>query len=454
MDLTDIEGIDEDVAARLAEAGLGTVDELQRAEDAAIEEVAGPDVLAAVRGAVGAIHLDEEGRTDYQRTLGIADDHDVDAVEVEPPGAGDNPLEAAGEKFELVLHVERTAVEGAAGGNGSGGGTNGDGNGAGDGDGDGPADVPPFQEYRIQARPSETVLNVLHRIKDTVDPTLTFSRSCGQAICGICAVRINGVPRLVCNTPVKEVAEGRDRVTITPLHNLPTIRDLVSDKGPFWDEVKKLKPWLIRDPDEPLDPDRESIMYPEDLPDVMQMANCINCAVCFSDCDARRNDEQFLGPMAAAKVYRFVADPRDAATDERLRMADDNNVWSCMFAYQCAWCPKGVEPQEAINILRKRIMARQGYDNRASHHVRAFVESAKKYGRLDERTLPMKTKGLFAFLKEDAPKALIWGMTFKVPPPIHHGVKHKREVRRLMEAIPHPDKYGQRLDILEEEGEL
>lgn len=423
MELTEIAGVDDELAEQLRDAGLDTSKEIQLASDDALDEVVGVSVREQIRDQLGQMHLDEEGRRDYETTLDIGQESDLDNVEVEIPGPDDNPLSSGGEDETVTFRVERS------------------------GEGD------PFQDYELEVPPGATVLEMLHEIKDNHDATLTFRRSCGQGICGICAVRINGIPMLVCNTRVDEVAEGEDHVTITPLHNLPQIRDLVSDKRPFWEEVERLEPWLKRDPDEPLEDDRESIMYPEDLPDVLQMADCINCAVCFSDCDARRNDEEFLGPMASAKLYRFVADPRDAATDERLEMADESNIWSCMYAYQCAWCPKDVEPQEAINTLRKRVMARRGYENRAENHVRAFVESAKRYGRLDERTLPMKTKGIVDFLKEDAPKAMIWSMTFKMPPPIHHGVKSKREVRELMESIPHPNKYGEREDVIAEEGE-
>jgi succinate dehydrogenase / fumarate reductase iron-sulfur subunit len=401
MQLTELKGVGPAEAEKLKAAGLATSRDIQLAPDDKLVGAVGPDVAKLVRKQLGALKLDETGRNDYLKTMNVKAEKDLDLVKVEMFKA--EAAHAAGASRTVHFKVWRTADNG--------------GQGAGR-----------FQEYDVQVDPGMTVLQTLHRIKETQDPTLTFRRSCGQAICGICAVRINRKPKLICHTLVEtELEHGQKELVLQPLGNLPTLRDLVSDQEPFWTAVERVKPWLIRDEAEQLSPDRESIMHPDDLPDVLQMANCINCAVCFSDCDARRGDSNFVGPMAAAKVYKFVADPRDGATEERLDMVrGDGGLWRCMFAYQCSWCPKGVDPQEAIVALRKRVVDNVGWEDAGSRHTLAFLKSVQDYGRLNEGLLPLITNGPLKSLK-DVPKALKWASKGKVPLPHFLNARHEAE---------------------------
>lgn len=403
MQLTEIQGVGPADAEKLQAAGLMTTRDIQLAGDEKLAQVLGPELAKKVRRQLGTLKLDEQGRNDYLRTMNVKSEKELDVVKVEPHKAEAAHAEARGPR-KAKFKVWRTPENG--------------------GQGEGR-----FQEYEVGVEPGMTVLQALHQIKETQDPTLTFRRSCGQAICGICAVRINRVPRLVCHTLVERVLERHDELVLQPLGNLPTIRDLVCDQDPFWAAVEKLKPWLQRDPREELSPDRESIMHPDDLPDVIQMANCINCAVCFSDCDARRGDQQFLGPMAAAKMYRFVADPRDGAREDRLQMVREAGLWRCMFAYQCAWCPKGVEPQEAIVALRKHVVDEVGWEDAGARHTLAFVKSVQDYGRLNEGLLPLITNGPLRTLK-DVPKALKWATHGKIPRP--HWLEGRHEAERFL----------------------
>jgi succinate dehydrogenase / fumarate reductase iron-sulfur subunit len=402
MQLTELKGVGPAEAERLRAAGLASSRDIQLATDAKLAEALGAELAKRVRKQLGALKLDETGRNDYLKTMNVKGEKELDIVEVEPARA--EAAHAGGRARTVTFRVWRTPDDGGAG-------------------------QGRFQEYRVPVEPGMTVLQALHRIKETQDPTLTFRRSCGQAICGICAVRINRKPKLICHTLVETELEHHDGLVLQPLGNLPTIRDLVSDQDPFWAAVEKTKPWLQRDPQERLTPERESLMHPDDLPDVIQMANCINCAVCFSDCDARRGDAGFLGPMAAAKVYRFVADPRDGARRERLREVREAGLWRCMFAYQCAWCPKGVEPQEAIVALRKQVVDEFGWEDAGSRHTLAFLKSVQDYGRLNEGLLPLITNGPLRSMK-DVPKALKWAAKGKIPRP--HFLSGRSEAERFV----------------------
>lgn len=402
MQLTELKGVGPAEAGKLQASGLATSRDIQLASDAKLAEVLGPDLAERVRKQLGTLKLDDTGRNDYLRTMNVKSEKELDLVEVEPAKA--EAAHAAAEARTVRFRVWRTPDNG------------------------GP-EAGRFQEYSVRLEGGMTILQALHRIKETQDPTLTFRRSCGQAICGICAVRVNRIPRLICHTLVDKVLEHHDELVLQPLGNLPVIRDLVSDQDPFWKAVEATKPWLQRDPAEQLAPDRESIMHPDDLPDVIQMANCINCAVCFSDCDARRGDANFLGPMAAAKVYRFVADPRDGAREERLQMVRESGLWRCMFAYQCAWCPKGVEPEEAIVALRKQVVDQVGWEDAGARHTLAFLKSVQDYGRLNEGLLPVITNGPLKSLR-DVPKALKWASKGKVPIP--HFLQGRHEAERFV----------------------
>jgi succinate dehydrogenase iron-sulfur subunit len=419
MQLTELKGVSPADAEKLKTAGLATSRDIQLASDEKLAGAVGPDVAKLVRKQLGTLKLDETGRNDYLKTMNVKAEKDLDLVKVEPYKA--EAAQAAGAARTVKFRVWRTPDNG------------------------GP-EAGHFQEYNVQVEPGLTVLQALHRIKDTQDPTLTFRRSCGQAICGICAVRINRIPKLICHTLVDSVLEHAQELVLQPLGNLPTVRDLVSDQDPFWKAVEGTKPWLIRDEREQLSPDRESIMHPDDLPDVIQMANCINCAVCFSDCDARRGDANFVGPMAAAKIYKFVADPRDGARDERLKMVEENGLWRCMFAYQCSWCPKGVEPQEAIVALRKQLVDKEGYEHPGARHTLAFLKSVTDFGRLNEGLLPLLVSGPVGALR-DTPKAVKWALHGKLPIP--HWLEARHEAERFVIQME-----GERADKRREEKDL
>jgi succinate dehydrogenase / fumarate reductase iron-sulfur subunit len=211
---------------------------------------------------------------------------------------------------------------------------------------------PAFREYAIDVGEGTTVLEALRRIQGGQDGTLAFRYACRGAVCGSCAVRINGRADLACRVQVLD--EEGERLTLEPLKNLPVLKDLVVDLEPFFGKVRAIRPWLT--PSGP-DPERERLVPPADLAESMPYTHCILCASCHSVCPAAERDGAYLGPAALAKHYRFLADVRDGADEERLTLADgEHGVWGCDMVWNCVKiCPKGVPPTKGIGKTRARI---------------------------------------------------------------------------------------------------
>ena len=160
--------------------------------------------------------------------------------------------------------------------------------------------------YRIRVIPGLTVLTVLLRIRDEIDGTLSFRSSCRSAVCGSCAMVINGKIDLACRTQV--AAFDTDTIILEPLPNFEVIRDLVVDMTPFWQMYDKVQPYLIRN--SPV-PEKEIPQSEEDRKRIDQFVNCILCACCYGACPVLAREPEYVGPAAAAKLERFVLDSRD-----------------------------------------------------------------------------------------------------------------------------------------------
>jgi succinate dehydrogenase / fumarate reductase iron-sulfur subunit len=216
---------------------------------------------------------------------------------------------------------------------------------------------PSYQQYVIDAPASATILDSLLIIRERVDGTLAFRSSCRSAICGSCAMRINGASRLACKTKVADVAPRGQEITLEPLANLPVIKDLIADMGPFYEKMRAVSPWLIVDEAKPL-PDREYLMDAARSLALSQFVACIQCAACYSACPIVALDDDYLGPAALAKAFRYCHDTRDDGKAERLAgIAQEQGLWRCHTVFSCAeQCPKGVNPTEAIQQLKKMVM--------------------------------------------------------------------------------------------------
>ena len=219
-----------------------------------------------------------------------------------------------------------------------------------------PDERPRFQTYRVKVIPGLTVLAVLMRIRDEIDGTLSFRSSCRSAVCGSCAMVINGRIDLACRT--QAASFGTNTIILEPLPNMEVIKDLVVDMTPFWRMYKKVKPYLIR---QTADPEKEIEQSEEERSRIDQFVNCILCACCYGACPVIARDPEYLGPAAMAKLERFILDSRDERPEDFLdTVNDEKGVWGCDTVLRCIEaCPKDVRPTDSIVNLRKTLVKKK-----------------------------------------------------------------------------------------------
>ena len=200
------------------------------------------------------------------------------------------------------------------------------------------------------------VLDVLNLIKER-DQSLSYRRSCREGVCGSDGVNMNGKNGLACITPVSEVATS-GKLVVRPLPGLPVIRDLVVDMGVFYKQYQRIKPYLQNATPAG---GRERLQSPEDRAKLDGLYECILCACCSTSCPSFWwNPEKFVGPSGLLQAYRFLADTRDEATEERLADLDDPfSVFRCRGIMNCvSVCPKGLNPTKAIGHIRDMLLSR------------------------------------------------------------------------------------------------
>ncbi len=201
------------------------------------------------------------------------------------------------------------------------------------------------------------VLDALIQIKDEIDSTLTFRRSCREGICGSCAMNIDGANTLACTTPIRDC---KDTIHVYPLPHLPVVKDLIVDLTHFYAQYASIQPWLQTQT--PAPSDRERLQSPEEQAKIDEPAACILCACCSTACPSYWwNSERFLGPAILLQAYRWVIDSRDEAAGERLDALEDPfRLYRCHTIMNCTVaCPKGLNPARAIAELKKMMIARR-----------------------------------------------------------------------------------------------
>ncbi len=216
--------------------------------------------------------------------------------------------------------------------------------------------APRWEDHTLAAAPGMTVLDGLWKLKETSAPGLAWRSSCRMGICGSCGMMINGMPRLACNT---QIADLGSPITIAPLVNFDTIRDLVPDLQAMFATHRELTPFLVRpDAEEQEDPTGEFQQSPAELQQFLQFSYCIKCACCMAGCPTVATDSVYAGPMPLAQAQRYNADSRDAGFSARLEvLAGERGPWSCHFAGECSRvCPKGVDPARAIQLLKREMV--------------------------------------------------------------------------------------------------
>jgi succinate dehydrogenase / fumarate reductase iron-sulfur subunit len=291
-----------------------------------------------------------------------------------------------------------------------------------------------FQDYELEVEDWFTVLDALIKVREEIDGTLSLRCACRASICGSCGMRVNGRARLVCKTKLDSVWSPGETLTVEPMGNMPVITDLVTDFKPFWDKVRQVDPYM--QPTGPV-PEAEYLAPNEDMVHLAGVMNCIMCGCCVSDCTVLEVDKNFLGPAALAKAYRFVADPRDGKTDERLRdLNEPTGIWDCTRCMQCVEvCPKDVAPMERIMVMRDLAMEAGVKGTAGSRHTDSFVNSVKRSGRLNETRLTIESIGLLNVPGQlaMAPVGLKALRKGKMPPVRDHSIPSKKAVRAIVE---------------------
>ena len=291
---------------------------------------------------------------------------------------------------------------------------------------------PYWEEFKVELDPSLAVLDGILQAKDRDDGSLSVRCSCRAAICGSCGMKINGQSGLGCKTQIGEAQElankkasavgggngsGDVPIVIEPMGNMPVIKDLITDmESTHWTKIRRVTPWLLPH-GEP--PEREYVVEPESMIDITQSMACIQCGACVSSCLSMEADPDFIGPAALAKAYRFVGDPRDAETVERLHdLANDpHGIYDCTHCFSCVdACPKGVAPMDQIMRLRRKA-GEEGVEdvNNGENHVNAFVKMIEKKGTNDEALLIQESYAPGVKGKLKPSKAAIKGLITSLP---------------------------------------
>lgn len=202
------------------------------------------------------------------------------------------------------------------------------------------------------------VLDALIKIKDEIDSTLTFRRSCREGICGSCSMNIDGTNTLACIKPIEEISGD---IKIYPLPHMEVVKDLVPDMTHFYAQYESIKPWLKSDT--PVSADKERLQSEEDRQKLNGLYECILCACCSTSCPSYWwNGDKYLGPAILLQAYRWLVDSRDDADSERIEELEDPfKLYRCHTIMNCTKaCPKGLNPAEAIAQIKKKIIQRQG----------------------------------------------------------------------------------------------
>ncbi|HCB50025.1 MAG TPA: succinate dehydrogenase iron-sulfur subunit [Chloroflexi bacterium] len=219
-------------------------------------------------------------------------------------------------------------------------------------------------EYTLDdVNPNESVLDVLHRVKWTIDGTLTLRRSCAHGVCGSDAMRINGANALACKVLVSRLAKENSesvQVQVEPILGLPVVKDLVVNMEPFFDHYRSVKPYFVND--DPLPENgRERLQTQEDRIKFDDTTKCILCAACTTSCPSFWANGRYVGPAAIINAHRFIFDSRDEAYEERLEiLGQPYGVWRCRTIFNCtSACPRDIQVTKAIADVKHALSTGQ-----------------------------------------------------------------------------------------------
>ncbi|MCB2179860.1 succinate dehydrogenase iron-sulfur subunit [bacterium] len=235
---------------------------------------------------------------------------------------------------------------------------------------------PHEEEFTVEYTRDTTLLDALHEIKTHQDGSLTFRRSCRHAICGSCAMNVNGANMLACNARLDHHLNKKNEVTIKPLPYLPVIKDLVVDRTRFWEQYLRVKPWLITSGSAP---EKEYRVSQEEVEALNTAETCIMCGACFSACPVVGSSDTYIGPHALLKGFLRVLDPRDEAVSERLDvLGTHEGAFRCHTIFNCIdACPKGLDPTKAIETLRNLTVKRIAFEEAKEKRLKTIREKVE-----------------------------------------------------------------------------
>ena len=210
-----------------------------------------------------------------------------------------------------------------------------------------------IETFQVEIRKGMNLLEALLHLQDEQDGTLAFRYSCRGAVCGSCAMKVNGELVLACRTHVEDLLEGP--ALIEPLPSFLVLRDLIVDMSTFFNHYRKIEPYLHG---KPVSPQTEYMMDEDERKEIDPYIQCILCGICFGSCPAFEKDPIFIGPAVLAKAYRFLTDPRDRRDEEILKAVNSQQgVWGCKTVFNCVKvCPKEVPPTHAIIGMRRKLL--------------------------------------------------------------------------------------------------
>lgn len=215
---------------------------------------------------------------------------------------------------------------------------------------------PHYETYKLEAEPTDRVLDLLENVKGYQDGSLTFRRSCAHGVCGSDAMRINGRNRLACKVLIQDL--GTNKITVEPLLGLKVLKDLLVDMEPFFEHYRSVMPYFVNNDPEPVGERLQSVEARERFDDTTK---CILCAACTTSCPSFWANDQYVGPAAIVNAHRFIFDSRDQAGAERLQILNSQfGVYRCHTIFNCTEaCPRDIEVTKAIGEVKRAIATGQ-----------------------------------------------------------------------------------------------
>ena len=214
-----------------------------------------------------------------------------------------------------------------------------------------------YEEFIVDADPNDKILDCLNKIRWEQDPTLVYRSSCAHGICGSDAMVINGRVALACQKLIREYKTANNFV-IEPLPLFNVIKDLIVDMNPFFEKHRYVRPYLISDEEAP---EKERLQSAENQQIFEPALRCILCASCTAACPINRANDNYLGPAALLRSFRYIFDSRDTATGSRLAQVDnDNGAWGCKTMWWCTdVCPKGIPVTKCLGQIKRLIKEKE-----------------------------------------------------------------------------------------------